>query len=205
VLSLGYLALATRALGLEGFGKFVLAVSFSQAITGLASFQTWQAVVRWGHGREDPAEAVGFALALDLVTVVAGSIGAGLLLCLPATGCRPAALRTRRSGSRRHAARSPLDADRDPAPARPLCAGGDRRRGDSGGRLVGAAACSCSPDQRRVRDRLGRRRAGHRASPTGASRCARPLPLRKVSLDACRARRRTPGGSSGARACRARC
>jgi O-antigen/teichoic acid export membrane protein len=80
VLSLGYLALATRALGLEGFGKFVLAVSFAQAVTGLASFQTWQAVVRWGHDRDDPADAVGFALALDLVTVVAGTIGAGLLL-----------------------------------------------------------------------------------------------------------------------------
>jgi hypothetical protein len=80
VLSLGYLALATRALGLEGFGKFVLAVSFSQALTGLASFQTWQAVVRWGHGRDDPADAVGFALALDLVTVAAGSVAAGLLL-----------------------------------------------------------------------------------------------------------------------------
>ena len=80
VLSLGYLALATRALGLEGFGKFVLAVSFAQALTGLASFQTWQAVVRWGHQRESAAEAVGFALALDLVTVVAGSVGAGLLL-----------------------------------------------------------------------------------------------------------------------------
>jgi O-antigen/teichoic acid export membrane protein len=80
VLSLGYLALATRALGLEGFGKFVLAVSFSQAIVGLASFQTWQAVVRWGHGREDSSEAVGFALALDLVTVVAGTMAAGLLL-----------------------------------------------------------------------------------------------------------------------------
>ena len=36
VLSLGYLALATRALGLEGFGKFVLAVRCSQACTGLA-------------------------------------------------------------------------------------------------------------------------------------------------------------------------
>ena len=80
VLSLGYLALATRALGLEGFGKFVLAVSFAQAITGLASFQTWQAVVRWGHGRDDPSEAVGFALALDLLTVVLGSVGAALLL-----------------------------------------------------------------------------------------------------------------------------
>jgi O-antigen/teichoic acid export membrane protein len=82
VLSLGYLALATRALGLEGFGKFVLAVSFAQAITGLASFQTWQAVVRWGHGRKDPADSVGFALALDLVTVAAGTVGAALLLFL---------------------------------------------------------------------------------------------------------------------------
>jgi O-antigen/teichoic acid export membrane protein len=80
VLSLGYLALATRALGLEGFGKFVLAVSFSQAIVGIASFQTWQAVVRWGHDRKDPTEAVGFALALDLVTVAVGTVGAGLLL-----------------------------------------------------------------------------------------------------------------------------
>jgi O-antigen/teichoic acid export membrane protein len=80
VLSLGYLALATRALGLEGFGKFILAVSFSQAVVGIASFQTWQAVVRWGHRRESAGEAVGFALALDLLTVGSGSLGAGLLL-----------------------------------------------------------------------------------------------------------------------------
>lgn len=80
VLSLGYLALATRTLGLEGFGKFVLAVSFSQAVVGIASFQTWQAVVRWGHRRESAGEAIGFALALDLLTVVFGSLGAGLLL-----------------------------------------------------------------------------------------------------------------------------
>jgi O-antigen/teichoic acid export membrane protein len=80
VLSLGYLALATRALGLQGFGQFVLAISFSQAITGLVSFQTWQAVVRWGQRRETVQEAVGFAAALDLLTVAAGTLGAGLLL-----------------------------------------------------------------------------------------------------------------------------
>ena len=60
VLSLGYLALATRALGLEGFGQFILAITFAQAITGLASFQTWQAVVRWGQRRESVGDAVGF-------------------------------------------------------------------------------------------------------------------------------------------------
>jgi len=82
VLSLGYLALATRSLGLEGFGKFILAVSFAQALSGLASFQTWQAVVRWGHGRDSAGEAVGFALALDLLTVAAGTAAAALLLGL---------------------------------------------------------------------------------------------------------------------------
>lgn len=82
VLSLGYLAMATRALGLEGFGQFILAVTFSQAITGLASFQTWQTVVRWGQRRETVADAVGFALALDLLTIVMGTIAAALLLGL---------------------------------------------------------------------------------------------------------------------------
>lgn len=82
VLSLGYLALATRALGLEGFGLFVLAISFSQAVSGLVSFQTWQAVVRWGQRRETAADAVGFALALDAVTVIAGTLAAAALLGL---------------------------------------------------------------------------------------------------------------------------
>lgn len=82
VLSLGYLALATRALGLEGFGNFVLALTFSQAVTGLASFQTWQAVVRWGQRRETAGDAVGFGLALDLLTVSFGTVAAALLLGL---------------------------------------------------------------------------------------------------------------------------
>src|SRR5690606_40610354 len=56
VLSLGYLALATRALGIEGFGRFILIVAFAQAISGLVSFQTWQAVIRWGQLRESRSE-----------------------------------------------------------------------------------------------------------------------------------------------------
>jgi O-antigen/teichoic acid export membrane protein len=80
VLSLAYLALATRALGLEGFGYFTLCLTFAQAVVGLASFQTWQAVIRWGQRRENIADAVGFALALDLLTLGLGAVGAGLLL-----------------------------------------------------------------------------------------------------------------------------
>jgi len=82
VLSLGYLALATRALGLQGFGQFILVVSFVQAISGLASFQTWQAVVRWGQRRESVSNAIGFALGLDLLTFVVGAALAGALLGL---------------------------------------------------------------------------------------------------------------------------
>ena len=80
VLSLGYLALATRALGIEGFGRFILIVAFAQAISGLVSFQTWQAVIRWGQHRESVGRAIGFAVGLDLVTFAAGSVIAALLL-----------------------------------------------------------------------------------------------------------------------------
>ena len=82
VLSLGYLALATRALGLEGFGRFILIVAFAQAISGLVSFQTWQTVIRWGQLRESVTRATGFALALELLSFVAGSAVAALLLGL---------------------------------------------------------------------------------------------------------------------------
>ncbi len=80
VLSLVYLALATRALGLEGFGQFVLAVTFAQAIVGFTSFQTWQSIVRWGQAKQDLPDATGFALALDLVTINAGTLLALLVL-----------------------------------------------------------------------------------------------------------------------------
>lgn len=79
VLSLVYLALATRTLGLEGFGYFALIVAMGQTVVGLANFQTWQFVVRWGAGPDGPGEATGFAIALDLLSVALGSIlAAGL-------------------------------------------------------------------------------------------------------------------------------
>ena len=69
VLSLAYLALATRSLGLEGFGQFILVVTFAQALVGFVSFQSWQVVVRWGQSKEKLGDATGFALA----TVAAGA------------------------------------------------------------------------------------------------------------------------------------
>lgn len=79
VLSLVYLALATQTLGLMGFGYFAIIVALGQAVTGLASFQTWQFIGRWGAEDEGPDEATGFAIALDLLSVIAGTIVAGLV------------------------------------------------------------------------------------------------------------------------------
>lgn len=91
VLSLVYLAIAARTLGTEGFGHFALIVALGQAVTGLANFQTWQFIVRWGAngdgGTVDPEkarEATGFAIALDAVSVVLGMIlVAAMILSAP--------------------------------------------------------------------------------------------------------------------------
>jgi len=80
VLSLVYLALATRTLGLDGFGFFAIIVALGQTVTGIANFQTWQFVVRWGAADEGPGEATGFAIALDLISVFVGTILAAVLV-----------------------------------------------------------------------------------------------------------------------------
>ncbi len=89
VLSLVYLALATRTLGLEGFGHFGAIVALGLVVTGLANFQTWQFIVRWGanggdHSRDGAAnpasEATGFAIALDLLSVAMGTVLAAVLV-----------------------------------------------------------------------------------------------------------------------------
>lgn len=89
VMSLVYLYLATNALGLERFGHFALIVALGQAITGLANFQTWQFIVRWGANGEgteeepDPnsvREATGFAIALDMISIAMGTVIAGIVI-----------------------------------------------------------------------------------------------------------------------------
>lgn len=80
VLSLVYLALATRTLGIESFGYFALIIALGQTVTGLANFQTWQFVVRWGADERGPGEATGFAIALDLLSVALGTLLAAALV-----------------------------------------------------------------------------------------------------------------------------
>ena len=73
-MSLVYLYLATHTLGIEKFGYFAIIVALGQTVTGLANFQTWQFIVRWGANGEGPAEATGFAIALDILSVVMGAV-----------------------------------------------------------------------------------------------------------------------------------
>lgn len=80
------LAFAGRALGVAMFGLLILVHSYVQAASGLAKFNSWQVVVRYGG----PALAVGdtprfqratgFALGLDLVSGLATMVAAILLL-----------------------------------------------------------------------------------------------------------------------------
>ena len=86
VLSLFYLGIVTRALGVTGFGRFALIVGAAQALATLVAFQSWQVVVQYGVGpyaRRDQA-ALGRlfrgSAVLDLTSAVVGSLLAVLIL-----------------------------------------------------------------------------------------------------------------------------
>lgn len=48
VVSLVYIAILSRSLGVRGFGHFSLIFGTAQALVAIASFQTWQTLVRFG-------------------------------------------------------------------------------------------------------------------------------------------------------------
>jgi O-antigen/teichoic acid export membrane protein len=80
------LALAGRGLGLILLGTLILITSYVKAVNGIARFQSWQLIVRFGghgvaHGDHEHFKvATGFAFALDAVSGLAGLIvGAALL------------------------------------------------------------------------------------------------------------------------------
>ncbi|MCP3734372.1 lipopolysaccharide biosynthesis protein [Sphingomonas sp. RP10(2022)] len=59
VLSLVYLAIVTRTLGVSGFGRFALITGAGQALATIVGFQTWQIIVRYGTGPAGPAGPAG--------------------------------------------------------------------------------------------------------------------------------------------------
>ncbi len=88
VLSVVYLALATRSLGVEKFGQFTLILSTGQAAAAFVGFQTWQIVVRYGmpHLATDQGalgRLVRFCLSLDIAAALVGCvIASGALLVM---------------------------------------------------------------------------------------------------------------------------
>lgn len=92
ILSVGYLAIATRTLGIDRFGKFALALGIGQAVAVLVACQSWQVVVRYGMPhlvgrRRDPlARLLNFTFRLDLASALVGAA----LVCavMPLLGLR---------------------------------------------------------------------------------------------------------------------
>jgi O-antigen/teichoic acid export membrane protein len=80
LLSLVYIAILTRSLGLKAFGHFSLIFGTSQALIAVAGFETWRIVVRYGaeHVHNKDWAAFGrlslFAGILDVAGAVAGTI-----------------------------------------------------------------------------------------------------------------------------------
>lgn len=88
VLSIVYLAIVTRSLGVQGFGQFSLALGAGQAVASFVAFQSWQIIVRYGMphlhaGRHEAlARLVRFTTLLDIAAALAGTalIAAGMWL-----------------------------------------------------------------------------------------------------------------------------
>jgi len=98
VLSLLYLGIATRTLGLDDFGRFALVTGAAQGLAVLVGFQTWQVVVRYGVDHrargDEPALArlLRGCLALDAVSALVGAGIATVVLAVwsDALGIAPA-------------------------------------------------------------------------------------------------------------------
>jgi len=88
VLSLAYLAIVTRTLGVADFGRFALVLSAANVIKTLVSFDSWQIVVRYGQphlaaGKGDALNRVlRFCILIDLGSALAGGVIAGAIIIL---------------------------------------------------------------------------------------------------------------------------
>ena len=80
------LAFASRGLGPALFGVLVLIQSYVQSASGIAKFQSWQVIIRFGsaalaNGDPEPFKrAVGFSLGLDLISALVGVVAAVVVL-----------------------------------------------------------------------------------------------------------------------------
>jgi len=85
VASVATVSFAAHALGVLLFGALILIDSYARAVSGIAKFQSWQLIVRYGgkalNGEhEDFKASTGFAFALDAISGVGGMIVAAVAL-----------------------------------------------------------------------------------------------------------------------------
>ncbi|WP_313805276.1 lipopolysaccharide biosynthesis protein [Sphingobium sp.] len=81
VLSLAYLAIVTRTLGVADFGRFALVLSAANVIKTLVSFDSWQIVVRYGqpHLASGDGDALNRVLRLCILIDLASALAGGLI------------------------------------------------------------------------------------------------------------------------------
>lgn len=88
VLSLAYLAIAARSLGPSEMGFLVLAHAYAMVVAGVARFQSWQAVIRFGGPMIERGDAnafkglIRYTVRLDIFSALF-SLGAALLFVGP--------------------------------------------------------------------------------------------------------------------------
>lgn len=86
LLSLVYLAIVTRTLGVADFGRFSLVLSAATVIKTLVSFDSWQIVVRYGqtHLATNNGNALNrvlrFCIWIDLASAAAGGLIAAIII-----------------------------------------------------------------------------------------------------------------------------
>ncbi len=86
VLSLAYLAIVTRTLGVADFGRFALVLSAATVIKTIVSFDSWQIVVRYGqqHLTNDDGDALNrvlrFCILIDLASAAVGGLIAAVII-----------------------------------------------------------------------------------------------------------------------------
>ncbi len=78
LLGLATLSLSARGLGLEQFGVFVLLQTYVQVIMALATFQSWQAVIRYGAICMEKKDTAGFQTLVKFTSLLdLGGVAAG--------------------------------------------------------------------------------------------------------------------------------
>lgn len=80
ILSLFYLAIVTRSLGVEGFGTFILIVSTGQIVAAFFRVQTWQAIVQFGTPLLARKDRNGFRRIARRAFLI--EAGGGILACV---------------------------------------------------------------------------------------------------------------------------